>query len=170
MINYKSIVGSHHCESNCCRVKKINNGLCYSQDKRLPLLNQLLYGICYSPVWKNFKIQMLNTTKTSMSYCHIYLTNEKRVGKLHKLELVSVFMGILSLMPNIDWIIESRILPVALRDPWDFSLFHFSLVSFHISHEHGHWTFYCFLFLASYLMVQKWLAAFLPSTDSALCL
>lgn len=81
---------------------------------------------------------MLNTTKTSMSYCHIYLTKEKRVGKLHKLELVSVFMGILSLMPNIDWIIESRILPVALRDPWDFSLFHFSLVSFHISHEHGH--------------------------------
>lgn len=62
---------------------------------------------------------------------------EKRAGKLHKLELVSVFMGTLSLMPDIDWIIESRILPAALRDPWNFSLFCFRLVSSHISHERG---------------------------------
>lgn len=169
MINYKSIVGRHRCESNCYRIKKINNGFCCSQDKRLPFLNQLLYGICYSHVWKYFKIQMLNTAKTSMSNCHIYFVKEKRAGKLHKLKLVPVFLGILSLMPNIDWITESRILPAALRDPWDFSLFHFRFSSFHISHEHGHRTFYCLLFPASNLMVQKQLAAFLPSTHTVLC-
>lgn len=125
---------------------------------------------CYSLVWEYFKKQMLNTAKTSVSNCHIYFMKEKRAGKLHKLELVSIFMGILSLMPNIDWIIESTILPAALRDPWDFSLFPFQLFSFHISHEHGHWTFYCLLFLASYLMVWNWLAAFLPSTHTFLCL
>lgn len=134
------------------------------------MLNQLLNGICSSHVWKYFKIQMLNTTKTSMSNCHVYFMKEKRAGKLHKLELVSVFVWVLSLMPNIDWIIESRIIPAALRVPWDFSLFCFRVVSFHISHECGHWTFCCLLFLASYLMDQKWLAAFLPPTHTVLCL
>lgn len=90
---------------------------------------------CYSLVWKYFKKQMLNTTLTSMSICHVYFMKEKRAGKLHKPELVSTVMGILSLMPNIDWIIESRILPAAPRDSWDFSSFPFRPVSFHTSHE-----------------------------------
>lgn len=46
---------------------------------------------------------MLNTAKTSMSSCHVRFININKAGKMHKLELICIFMGVFCIDSQYQW-------------------------------------------------------------------